>query len=670
MADDSFFNFPGSSKIDEMSIQEDDPEFDLLNEETFGHGISDDDDWEAQHEQLSHEYNKENKKEPIKQNYEGKEEEVDTNGISERMIQFVLSENEGRSESQSRQDNIMNMPFINLLEMRSFEERDTKFPDENGLGPYHWMASQQIPVSAPPISAPFPKILTLEEIERDLIKPNANKNGNVTTPAPQPPNPVLQKSSPPNLPMPGSQFNYNRLPPPPHTAPPPTFIQQRRPLNMMNMVQPMPGNFVVQPMQPSPHFPVPGAFMPPALQSQPKRFPNDFQRMDVRGGRQPGLEFHNRRQNRGRGGPHHYEPFSTGQRMYRPQQMSQNMVEDEYANLMTVQEKNWLAQIQQYQLNSMNPSRDDYYYTTYMNRKQGNSNRKNNFSGNQRLARETTPKAAYAPLQFENSLGKLQVGSVIAPRKIIDIDVVENVESSNQQVMPTTKQLLMEIEIMHNYVLQLEESDGTEVSSGLTPDSADKLVQHIIERARFNPYMNIHKGRQIVLRLLPFVSNTCPIMKKMVGSMVPVSKKNNGDSQLLLSYLPFIRSWLANIDLDQLIAIGTHVEPAIPHILTNKFAISVLANMVERAEHLMEVNGVLDLKWNNFITKVVKQTLERDSAEGGRNTALLERPVVGIDPVVLRRHLVRCTGSAFTPEQLTIALKTLSNAGPGSTPNS
>lgn len=34
-----------------------------------------------------------------------------------------------------------------------------------------------------------------------------------------------------------------------------------------------------------------------------------------------------------------------------------------------------------------------------------------------------TPKV-YTPLQFENSLGKLQCGSVMAPRKIIDMDVV------------------------------------------------------------------------------------------------------------------------------------------------------------------------------------------------------------------------------------------------------
>lgn len=53
-------------------------------------------------------------------------------------------------------------------------------------------------------------------------------------------------------------------------------------------------------------------------------------------------------------------------------------------------------------------------------------------------------------MQFENSLGKLQCGSVTAPRKIIDMDVVQNNDVqaavSHQKDTKKTRQLLLEIE--------------------------------------------------------------------------------------------------------------------------------------------------------------------------------------------------------------------------------
>lgn len=60
-------------------------------------------------------------------------------------------------------------------------------------------------------------------------------------------------------------------------------------------------------------------------------------------------------------------------------------------------------------------------------------------------------KPANTPMQFENSLGKLQYSSVTAPRKIIDMDVVPNSDpqqasSVQQKDTKKTRQLLLEIE--------------------------------------------------------------------------------------------------------------------------------------------------------------------------------------------------------------------------------
>lgn len=73
----------------------------------------------------------------------------------------------------------------------------------------------------------------------------------------------------------------------------------------------------------------------------------------------------------------------------------------------------------------------------------------------------TLQPKTYTPLQFENSLGKLQCGSVMAPRKIIDMDVV-TLEKDAETTTPSreskkTKQLLLELEAMYSLTLKAED---------------------------------------------------------------------------------------------------------------------------------------------------------------------------------------------------------------------
>lgn len=146
---------------------------------------------------------------------------------------------------------------------------------------------------------------------------------------------------------------------------------------------------------------------------------------------------------------------------------------DEYANLMSTREKHWLIGIQLSQLNTDTPYIDDYYYTVYKERKValsgnlrhsqahkdnqlnhpltqpkghaqlilvqlGNKNGQRNGQHRERRNSENQshgqdlklPTYVFTPLKFENSLGKLQFGSVTAPRKIIDAEIMGNETSS------------------------------------------------------------------------------------------------------------------------------------------------------------------------------------------------------------------------------------------------
>lgn len=186
----------------------------------------------------------------------------------------------------------------------------------------------------------------------------------------------------------------------------------------------------------------------------------------------------------------------------------QNEGYDEYANLMSTRDKQWLISIQLSQVNTDTPYIDDYYYTVFkerktkskgqseskahkdnqlnhpfsqpkghvqlvlnsMNNKNGNNQRNGQNIRERRTSesnkdKEQSPRT-YTPLQFENSLGKLQCGSVTAPRKIIDMEVMGSdgtnpfnatLELSAQR---KSRQLLLHIETMYRTILKMEDLEN------------------------------------------------------------------------------------------------------------------------------------------------------------------------------------------------------------------
>lgn len=205
------------------------------------------------------------------------------------------------------------------------------------------------------------------------------------------------------------------------------------------------------------------------------------------------------------------------------------VVRDEYRNLMTPRAKQWLIGIQLLQLNTETPYIDDYYYAVYKERllkgrrenkchkdnqlnhpfsqpqghaqlvlqsigNRNHQNNRNNIGGGGRDRKmsessrnggdgkggagsqgggggnnndqQQTPRT-YTPLQFENSLGKLQCGSVTAPRKIIDMEIMAAEAGSggggagggNLEVTAQRKcrQMLLHIETLYRVVLKLED---------------------------------------------------------------------------------------------------------------------------------------------------------------------------------------------------------------------
>jgi DNA topoisomerase 2-associated protein PAT1 len=73
-----------------------------------------------------------------------------------------------------------------------------------------------------------------------------------------------------------------------------------------------------------------------------------------------------------------------------------------------------------------------------------------------------SPKDEYTPLQFENSLGKIQATNVKAPRKLIDVGVLNydlEQASSAQKDSRNYKKTLLELERLYNILIDVEDCE-------------------------------------------------------------------------------------------------------------------------------------------------------------------------------------------------------------------
>ncbi|BES88064.1 Topoisomerase II-associated protein PAT1 [Nesidiocoris tenuis] len=575
---DSFFGFDSTLGAgDGMEdaggmLSEDEEDYDALNDETFGDSAPAG-DWEQDHEKLAE------LTELRRQNF------VSENGLlCEQVAAFILDDSSSRGFDH--RNNFPPPPKPKPRPPPGFA---------NASNDHHPL---EIKLGIPSLK----NVCTVEELERNLIKPPpANslrledlERNLISNQKPAVP-PVLGQ-----ILRPPAGF----ITPPPLTHHPPP--SQHPLLNQLSKIPPPISPFRV-PL--SPHQIV----LPPNL--LPNRMNNVMLPLHhpMGPGRVPPIPLiHPMR-------PH--PPFTP---------------EDEYAGLMTVREKNWLASIQLLQLNTNQPFQEDYYFTMYQVRQSGNHGRKiNNSLKNIRDRDAPSSKPQYTPLQFENSLGKLQVGSVVAPRKMIDTEIVESVDSPTPPTpaVKKTKQLLLEIEQMFALLLKAEDA-----LSNLNPhpdpnvnpsELLDKVVKSLIKEEKLRTIMNVRKGKTLILRILPHMGLSVQLIRKLI-LLLPVAVKNDLD-QGWLRALPAIRYYLNLCPFSEIAEFSDILQPHLTSLVPNKFGISVVTNMIERAEYFFS-QGYESNDWLDFMSSLVNlsRTLE------------FERPVVGIQSHNLARHLSRC----------------------------
>ncbi|KXJ80006.1 hypothetical protein RP20_CCG027188 [Aedes albopictus] len=357
---------------------------------------------------------------------------------------------------------------------------------------------------------------------------------------------------------------------------------------------------------------------------------------------------------------------------FHPNNIPNGISFDQHANMMTNREKQWLIGIQLTQLNSDTPYISDYYFTVYKERlraKSKASNANQAYQDNQRnhpfttqprnhaqlllmssLTRggsaggstanhrdrknsETTAKngnegqkdqqqnhRSYTPLQFENSLGKLQCGSVKAPRKMIDMDVVGNESAPSRpprelSMQRKSRHVLLHIETLYKVVLKMEDlnnpvairaaaiakekrereqqqsNDG--FSEEIEPECFDELLAELmggLTHDKVTPMLSVRKGKVLLRRI-------CVLMRddpsrwalwRSIFSAIPLLLKKDRDDRdgvLFALYTEFERhvQYSAFPDLLKLAQVIA-TEKILSYLTGCKFLLSSIITIVFQME--------------------------------------------------------------------------------------
>lgn len=228
--------------------------------------------------------------------------------------------------------------------------------------------------------------------------------------------------------------------------------------------------------------------------------------------------------------------------------------------------------------------------------------RRNNNQENQNIL---TPRV-YTPLQFENSLGKLQCGSVTAPRKIIDMDIVTPDKDSENAPAPRdtrkSKQILLELEALYSQFLKaidlkhplalydmeklrelkqkqrFKEMEAAptaeqkqEVLAVLKEESERRegdqneyfmrVVKGLLQEEKFNSFFTFNKGKTLVIRLLPYLSPDLfatqlkELWLKILLCLPIVGKRDTLGDNILPKFYPYFKNHIESYELSDILEV-------------------------------------------------------------------------------------------------------------------
>ncbi|XP_053548284.1 protein PAT1 homolog 1 [Bombina bombina] len=349
----------------------------------------------------------------------------------------------------------------------------------------------------------------------------------------------------------------------------------------------------------------------------------------------------NRNQHRGVNG-------SGGERSCRSSHAEEHR-RDPYAGLMLLREKEWVCRIQLLQLQSTDPYHDDFYYQNYFEKldKMSSSQDRPSDGAKKERTKLITPQVAklehaYKPVQFEGSLGKLTISSVNNPRKMIDAVATsrsDEDETREKQVRDKRRQTLVIIEKMFSLVLELEDferrfalSCEEEERDALREERRQKLQQLCdvlrgkeagdrVSEEQFVQIMCIRKGKRMMSRILPLLPlQVGAAILSAIAHNLPFLIKKDLQDQALTCLAGPCNPILSQLNpsavtslLQNLCGSGVNsLQHQLTSVLQNKFGLTLLYEILERGEDLLNSEGLTAMSqnmWNPLVVQIAQSLL-------------------------------------------------------------
>ncbi|XP_033113872.1 protein PAT1 homolog 1-like [Anneissia japonica] len=380
--------------------------------------------------------------------------------------------------------------------------------------------------------------------------------------------------------------------------------------------------------------------------------------------------------------PNQYGQFNRNNRHFRPNrnesrghpsnQNTHNGVNDEYANLMTQKEKDWVLRIQMLQLQTDDPMVEDFYYQMFIQKQKAKEQCVEGIQS-EGQNKEKKPKVLlpppkleireYKPMQFSGALGKLTAVSVNNPRKIIDIDmgnsIDEDEDSKTKAVIHSNKQqkaLLMKIEKLYILMLSINDlkrqlDDAKEVTDLETLRANRKTLQeklfsglHIEQQLKdrtlddqFINLVSVRKGRKLIGRSLDVLDShySCLVVEAVLKNLSILIKREMQDAkkemhqETLPAMYPPLLKVIQSAELSQLTSfvsqlISHEEKPVKPTQVTmalqHKFGSSVVLGLVNQAEDIYTNSSLVDIDnatqeaWTNKVNGLASEICAIDTA--------------------------------------------------------
>uniref|UniRef100_A0A8C7MF44 PAT1 homolog 2 n=1 Tax=Oncorhynchus kisutch TaxID=8019 RepID=A0A8C7MF44_ONCKI len=288
---------------------------------------------------------------------------------------------------------------------------------------------------------------------------------------------------------------------------------------------------------------------------------------------------------------------------------------DPYCNLMSAKEKEWIIRLQMIQLQSENPHLDDYYYQEYYRRMEAKlAEEELGMRGKREPPKLTTPYVtkmdSYTPVvHIEGSLGQVAVSTCFSPRRAINAVAAH---CPHELFM-----VLLEVEEgqrMKAQVLGEGEEKGLMEKTEIKVEYIYSQLQHpdLEAEEEFLPCLLVSKGKQLLARLLPFLSHDAALkVLSMVTSHLPVLMSRDADESLPVLY-PSLRIVIGGMTFSQLIGVLKDFTTSLPDssdgsvclslVCQSKFGLSLLYALLSQGERLLSSDVPLEPSIGDFET--------------------------------------------------------------------